>query len=167
MYMQPLSLVVVLLIARCGTSFADSPSTLPEFFPSPWSAGGPDGWDDAYARAREFVGKLTLPEKVNLTTGTGNQADLCTGNTGSVPRLGFRHLCLQDGPVGIRYSMSTVPNSIMLALLQWWSLNSCGRYFSVQYRWLANKESENALERRMGCQWRDEPSANVNHFFSS
>ncbi|KAI1469408.1 glycoside hydrolase family 3 protein [Daldinia caldariorum] len=72
-------------------------------YPSPWGTGGP-GWDEAYEKAREFVSKLTLLEKVNLTTGTGNQADLCTGNTGSVPRLNFRHLCLQDGPVGVRYT---------------------------------------------------------------
>ncbi|KAI1848017.1 hypothetical protein JX266_006130 [Neoarthrinium moseri] len=72
-------------------------------YPSPWASGGP-GWDEAYAKAKDFVSQLTLVEKVNLTTGTGNQADLCTGNTGSVPRLGFRHLCLQDGPNGVRYT---------------------------------------------------------------
>lgn len=76
----------------------------PLSYPSPWGGGGPGGWDEAYTKAREFVSKLTLVEKVNLTTGTGNQADLCTGNTGSVPRFGFRPLCLQDGPNGIRYS---------------------------------------------------------------
>jgi beta-glucosidase len=30
-----------------------------------------DGWQDAYARAREFVSQMTLLEKVNLTTGVG------------------------------------------------------------------------------------------------
>ncbi|KAI8627478.1 glycoside hydrolase family 3 protein [Xylariaceae sp. FL1651] len=104
MYAQPLALVFSLLVTYYGTVYADAPPTSPESFPSPWSAGGPDGWDTAYKRAQEFVAKLTLVEKVNLTTGTGNQADLCTGNTGAVPRLGFRHLCLQDGPVGIRYT---------------------------------------------------------------
>jgi beta-glucosidase len=107
MYVLSLPLLFAFLIASNGASNADTLATLPEYFPSPWSAGGPDGWDDAYERAREFISTLTVLEKVNLTTGTGNQADLCTGNTGSVPRLGFRHLCLQDGPVGIRYSMST------------------------------------------------------------
>ncbi|KAI0023941.1 glycoside hydrolase family 3 protein [Xylariomycetidae sp. FL0641] len=77
---------------------------LPEYFPSPWAVGGPDGWDDAYARAVDFVRNLTLLEKVNLTTGTGNQAERCTGTTGSVPSKGLRGLCLQDGPVGIRYT---------------------------------------------------------------
>ncbi|KAI3339304.1 glycosyl hydrolase family 3 N terminal domain-containing protein [Ustulina deusta] len=104
MNVRPLSLVLALLVASHSTSFADSAPTSPDSYPSPWSSGGPDGWDAAYLRAHEFVSKLTLLEKVNLTTGTGNQADLCTGNTGSIPRLGFRELCLQDGPVGIRYT---------------------------------------------------------------
>ncbi|KAF3059456.1 putative beta-glucosidase A [Daldinia childiae] len=49
-------------------------------YPSPWGTGGP-GWDEAYEKAREFVSKLTLLEKVNLTTGTGNQADLSDLNS--------------------------------------------------------------------------------------
>ena len=86
-------------------------------YPSPWSSGGPGGWDEAYEKAREFVSRLTLTEKVNLTTGTGNQADLCTGNTGSVPRLDFRHICLQDGPNGVRYTdlNSAFPSGITTA----------------------------------------------------
>ncbi|KAI0535022.1 glycosyl hydrolase family 3 N terminal domain-containing protein [Xylaria digitata] len=104
MYVRSLALIFALFVASDGISSADSAPTSPESYPSPWSAGGPDGWDDAYRRAHELVSKLTLLEKVNLTTGTGNQADRCTGNTGSIPRLGFRELCLQDGPVGIRYT---------------------------------------------------------------
>ena len=73
-------------------------------YPSPWARGGGDGWDEAYAKAREFVAALTLPEKVNLTTGTGWESDRCIGMTGAVPRLGFQGFCLMDGPLGIRYS---------------------------------------------------------------
>ncbi|KAI0974693.1 glycosyl hydrolase family 3 N terminal domain-containing protein [Xylaria arbuscula] len=104
MYVRPLALVFALVIATDSASSVDSLPTSPDSYPSPWSAGGPDGWDAAYLRAHKFVSQLTLVEKVNLTTGTGNQADRCTGNTGSIPRLGFRELCLQDGPVGIRYT---------------------------------------------------------------
>lgn len=32
---------------------------------------GDGEWAEAYKRATEFVSKLTLPEKVNLTTGAG------------------------------------------------------------------------------------------------
>lgn len=59
-------------------------------------------WAGAYKRAHDFVSQLTLAEKVNLTTGTGWQLEACVGNTGGIPRLGFRGLCLQDSPTGIR-----------------------------------------------------------------
>ena len=29
------------------------------------------GWEEAYAKAKDFVSQLTLAEKVNLTTGVG------------------------------------------------------------------------------------------------
>jgi beta-glucosidase-like glycosyl hydrolase len=41
---------------------------------------------------------------VNITTGTGWAMGPCVGNTGPVPRLGFPSLCLQDGPLGIRFA---------------------------------------------------------------
>ncbi|QBM87367.1 beta-glucosidase [Metschnikowia aff. pulcherrima] len=47
---------------------------------------------------------MTVPEKVNLTTGTGWGSGPCVGNTGSVPRLGIPSLCLQDGPNGVRFT---------------------------------------------------------------
>jgi beta-glucosidase len=31
-------------------------------------------------------------------------SERCVGNVGSVPRFGMRGLCLQDGPLGIRFS---------------------------------------------------------------
>jgi beta-glucosidase len=102
------------MLARLATviSFLFSLSTASEAalppgvgYPSPWAVGG-DGWDEAIAKANDFVGQMTLVEKVNLTTGTGWEADLCVGNTGSVPRLGFRGLCLEDGPLGVRDSMA-------------------------------------------------------------
>lgn len=71
------------------------------FYPSPWMNGKGE-WADAYQKAQAFVAQLTLMEKVNLTTGTGWEGDLCVGQTGSIPRLGFKSLCMQDSPVGVR-----------------------------------------------------------------
>lgn len=60
------------------------------------------GWEEAYSKARAFVSQLTLLEKVNLTTGVGWEGEQCVGQVGSIPRLGFRSLCMQDSPVGVR-----------------------------------------------------------------
>jgi hypothetical protein len=46
-------------------------ATSDPFYPSPWANPEADGWEDAYAKAKDFVSQLTLMEKVNLTTGVG------------------------------------------------------------------------------------------------
>ncbi|THW11508.1 glycoside hydrolase family 3 protein, partial [Aureobasidium pullulans] len=58
----------------------------------------------AYEKAIAIVEQLTLGGKVNLTTGSGWQQEQCVGQTGGVPRLGIRGQCLQDSPVGVRYT---------------------------------------------------------------
>ncbi|KAL1971151.1 hypothetical protein VTN77DRAFT_102 [Rasamsonia byssochlamydoides] len=73
----------------------------PPFYPSPWANGQGD-WAEAYQKAVQFVSQLTLAEKVNLTTGTGWEQEQCVGQVGSIPRLGFRGLCMQDSPLGVR-----------------------------------------------------------------
>jgi hypothetical protein len=82
---------------------ASAQSTSPPSYPSPWMRGG-NGWQDAYAKAQAFVSGLTLLEKINLTTGVGWEGEACVGNTGSIPRLNFRGLCMQDSPLGVRDS---------------------------------------------------------------
>ncbi|CAO1599979.1 MAG: hypothetical protein LQ349_001251 [Xanthoria aureola] len=84
-----------------ATAAFTGPAFSPPFYPSPWGSGAGD-WASAYERARAFVAQLTLLEKVNVTTGVGWQSERCVGQTGAVPRLGFRSLCLQDSPLGLR-----------------------------------------------------------------
>ena len=47
---------------------------------------------------------MSLVEKVNITTGTGWSQNLCVGNTAPANSVEFPPLCLQDGPLGIRFS---------------------------------------------------------------
>ncbi|RMY61699.1 hypothetical protein D0863_11192 [Hortaea werneckii] len=91
-------------------------ATSPPKYPSPWGEGLGD-WDQAYAQARDFVSQLTLLEKVNLTTGVGWQGEKCVGNVGAIPRLGFRALCLQDSPLGVRNAdyVSAFPAGVTIA----------------------------------------------------
>ncbi|KAK4150111.1 beta-glucosidase [Chaetomidium leptoderma] len=98
-----LSLLLLLLTAAGNAADTPFPG-----FPSPWTTVAnisDPAWTAAYAKAVEFVSGLTLTEKVNLTTGTGWEADRCIGNTGGLPRLGFRGFCLMDGPLGVRNSI--------------------------------------------------------------
>lgn len=79
---------------------SDSDPTSPQVLPAPNVTATGD-WADSINRARSFVSTLTLEEKVNLTTGI-DIFGRCLGNTGTIPRIGFAGLCLQDSPVGVR-----------------------------------------------------------------
>ena len=59
-------------------------------------------WADAYDRARNLVAQMTNAEKNNITFGIDSPLDGCSGRSGSVPRLGFPGLCLQDAGNGVR-----------------------------------------------------------------
>ncbi|KAL1999084.1 hypothetical protein VTN02DRAFT_5073 [Thermoascus thermophilus] len=74
----------------------------------PWyltpRGGTTERWAESYRKAQEMVQQMTLMEKVNITTGTGWQMGLCIGNTGPAMYVGFPSLCLQDGPLGLRFA---------------------------------------------------------------
>ncbi|KAJ5745955.1 hypothetical protein N7520_011137 [Penicillium odoratum] len=78
-----------------------SNQTSPPWYPSPWGEGLGD-WEAAYARARSIVSQMTLPEKINLTTGVGWELERCVGQNGAIPRLGIPSMCMQDSPTGVR-----------------------------------------------------------------
>ncbi|KAL2442687.1 putative beta-glucosidase E [Exophiala dermatitidis] len=75
----------------------------PPWYPTP-QGGTLPSWQQSYSKAQKLVEKMTLVEKVNITTGTGWAMDLCVGNTAPAVHVGFPGLCLQDGPLGIRFA---------------------------------------------------------------
>ena len=75
----------------------------PPWYPSP-KGGTLTSWEGSYKKAAAMVSKMSLLEKVNITTGTGWSQDLCVGNTAPASSVGFPPLCLQDGPLGIRFA---------------------------------------------------------------
>ncbi|ORY55631.1 glycoside hydrolase superfamily [Pseudomassariella vexata] len=75
----------------------------PPWYPTP-KGGTARGWAHSYRKASEMVAKMTLPEKVNVTTGTGWMMGPAVGNTGPAVNVGFPALYLQDGPLGIRFA---------------------------------------------------------------
>ncbi|KAM3516726.1 hypothetical protein NHJ13051_009640 [Beauveria bassiana] len=69
---------------------------------SPTHSRDYQSWADAYSSAAEFVAKLTLEEKVNITRGFHDNENTCAGNTGSITRLNWHGLCIMDAGNGVR-----------------------------------------------------------------
>ncbi|KAK6430127.1 hypothetical protein LTR95_013724 [Oleoguttula sp. CCFEE 5521] len=114
-----------LVFGQNGSSPFNNPGavsfqTSPPKYPSPWGEGLGD-WADAYSQAEAFVSKLTLLEKVNLTTGVGWEGEKCVGNNGAIPRLGFKALCMQDSPLGVRFADFVSAFPAQLSVASTWS----------------------------------------------
>jgi beta-glucosidase-like glycosyl hydrolase len=75
----------------------------PPWYPTPQGGTQPQ-WSASYKKAETLVKQMTLPEKINITTGTGWQMGLAVGNTGPAIHVGFPGLALQDGPLGLRFA---------------------------------------------------------------
>lgn len=75
----------------------------PPWYPAP-KGGTAASWAASYEKASAMVRKMTLPEKVNVTTGTGWMMGLAVGTNGPAVHVGFPQLQLQDGPLGLRFS---------------------------------------------------------------
>ncbi|KAJ5116236.1 hypothetical protein N7456_000584 [Penicillium angulare] len=72
----------------------------PPVYPSPEGTGS-GNWASAYVKAKEFVGKLTQEEKVNLTAGV-SVSNGCSGNIAAIERLDFPGFCVSDAGNGLR-----------------------------------------------------------------
>jgi len=44
--------------------------------------GTSSSWSTSYSKAAQLVDRMSLAEKVNITTGTGWAMGMCVGNTG-------------------------------------------------------------------------------------
>lgn len=92
-------LVLIVLLTLLTTIVALSPDWYPT--PEVGSLEANERWRNAFNRSLDLLSQLSIPEKVNITTGSGLGAGICVGNTGGVPRLGIKGLCLDNGPLGI------------------------------------------------------------------
>lgn len=77
---------------------------LPADQPLSERAPGDGDWAAAYAKATTALAKISQQDKVNMVTGQGWQKGPCVGTTAAVSSIGYPQLCLQDGPLGVRYA---------------------------------------------------------------
>ncbi|OJD28861.1 beta-glucosidase g [Diplodia corticola] len=142
--MAPLTnLAALLLGAVAGAEAAqdwDSSlfTTSPPVYPSPNMTGIDSaqltGWAGALEKAEAFLGNLTLEEKVVLLTGAPGP---CVGNIAPIPRVGFKGLCLQDGPLAIRQATYASAFPAGLSAAASWDrtlINERGRLLGEEFR---------------------------------
>ncbi|KAI0120946.1 Cel3e-like protein [Xylariales sp. AK1849] len=103
---------MISLLAWAGLVLAHYAQS-PLVYPSP-SGKGTGVWAGAYVSARELVNQMTLEEKVNITRGFSDTTNVCAGNTGTVPRLGWPGMCLHDAGNGVRAAdlVNSYPSAI-------------------------------------------------------
>ncbi|KAH8199034.1 hypothetical protein TruAng_006820 [Truncatella angustata] len=102
------SLVLISMVCVVASYYTSPPT-----YPSPLGSGK-GIWASAYASAHDLVGQMTLEEKVNITRGFTVADNICAGNTGTVPRLGWPGMCLHDAGNGVRATdmVSSYPSAI-------------------------------------------------------
>ncbi|KAI2774478.1 glycoside hydrolase family 3 protein [Daldinia loculata] len=61
-------------------------------------------WAAAYEKANASLAKLSQSDKINIVTGVGWNKGPCVGNTAPASSINYPQLCLQDGPLGIRFA---------------------------------------------------------------
>lgn len=71
---------------------------------SPETHASHGSWQEAIQRAKDFIQDWSLEEQVALATGSGWQVGPCVGNIKSNEQRGFKGMCFQDAPTGVRYA---------------------------------------------------------------
>ncbi|KAH8704646.1 hypothetical protein GQ44DRAFT_743537 [Phaeosphaeriaceae sp. PMI808] len=80
-------------------------------------------WDEAYTKANAALAKLSQSEKIGLVTGVGWQNGPCVGNTKAASSIGYPSLCLQDGPLGVRYVQGVTAFSAGIHAASTWDVD--------------------------------------------
>ncbi|KAF7880171.1 uncharacterized protein EAF01_012066 [Botrytis porri] len=100
-----------LFTALCGSSITNAQDVItddtysygqsPPVYPSPEMPRN-GSWASAYSKTVGLVSQMTMAERANLTVGKSEGLNSCSGLTGSVPRLNFKSICMNDAGNGLR-----------------------------------------------------------------
>jgi beta-glucosidase len=116
-------------------------SAVPTEQPLSSRALGDGGWTTAYSKASTALAKLSQQDKVNMVTGQGWMKGPCVGTTAAVSSIGYPQLCLQDGPLGVRYAQGVTAFPAGIQAAATWDIslmnargNAIGRCTSIVFQ---------------------------------
>lgn len=92
----------LVVLAAAVLANAESGDKLPRQAPT-----GTAAWTAAHSKAAAALSKLSQQDKINIVSGVGWDKGPCVGNTSPVNSIRYPQLCLQDGPLGIRFGTGT------------------------------------------------------------
>ena len=84
---------------------------------------GPKAWEDAYTQANAALARMSQADKITMVTGVGWNKGACVGNTARISSIGYPEICLQDGPLGIRFGTGTNAFVPGIQAASTWDLN--------------------------------------------
>lgn len=94
-------------------------------------------WEEAYVKAKAVVDKMSLEQKVDLTTGMGWEKTLCVGQTYATEDPNLPSLCLQDSPLGVRFADNVTAGVSGITAAQSWDREAIyqrGVYMGQEFR---------------------------------
>ncbi|KAI8141064.1 glycoside hydrolase superfamily [Fennellomyces sp. T-0311] len=94
-------------------------------------------WEQAHKKAKNIVSQMSLEQKVGLATGVGWEKTLCVGNTHASENPDFPSLCLQDGPLGIRWGDNVTAGVSGITAAASWDKDLIGKrgaYLGQEFR---------------------------------
>ncbi|ORY59650.1 beta-glucosidase 1 [Pseudomassariella vexata] len=99
------------------------------------AVGQTTDWASAYTKANAALAKLSSAQKVQIVTGVGWNKGPCVGNTPAISTIGYPQLCLQDGPLGIRYGKSVTAFTPGIQVASTWDralMNERGKFMGEE-----------------------------------
>jgi beta-glucosidase len=97
-----MALHTFLLLATALLVQAETGSKVPRAAPT-----GAAAWQAAHSSAAAALARMSQQDKINIVTGIGWDKGPCVGNTARINSINYPQLCLQDGPLGVRFGTGT------------------------------------------------------------
>ncbi|KAL2141502.1 hypothetical protein VTI28DRAFT_2320 [Corynascus sepedonium] len=98
---------------------------------------GPEAWEAAHSSAAAALAKLSQQDKINIVTGVGWDKGPCVGNTPAISSINYPQLCLQDGPLGVRFGSSITAFTPGIQAAATWDtdlIRQRGEYMGAEFR---------------------------------
>ncbi|AEO58343.1 glycoside hydrolase family 3 protein [Thermothelomyces thermophilus ATCC 42464] len=120
------------LLAAAALVRGETPTKVPRDAPR-----GAAAWEAAHSSAAAALGKLSQQDKINIVTGVGWNKGPCVGNTPAISSINYPQLCLQDGPLGVRFGSSITAFTPGIQAASTWDVDLIrqrGEYMGAEFK---------------------------------